>query len=70
MSVPHYGYLKLKMPGPKGVDIITGSFIRSDRCDREFHKIYETFGTQEELAELALTTDNDLLKENRRSELT
>ena len=45
MAVPHYAYLKLKMPGPRGVITISGSFIRSDRCDREFHKISEAFGT-------------------------
>src|SRR3954469_17736115 len=39
MAVPHYAYLKLKMPRPRGVITISGSFIRSDRCDREFHKI-------------------------------
>src|SRR4051812_32536171 len=44
MAVPHYAYLKLKMPGPHGVIIVSGSFIRSDRCDREFHKVSETFG--------------------------
>ena len=43
MAVPHYAYLKLKMPGPRGVITVSGSFIRSDRCDREFHKISETF---------------------------
>ena len=47
MAVPHYAYLKLKMPGPKGVITISGSFIRSDRCDREFHKISETFGAHQ-----------------------
>ena len=43
MAVPHYAYLKLKMPGPHGVITISGSFVRSDRCDREFHKIAEPF---------------------------
>ena len=45
MAVPHYAYLKLKMPGPHGVITINGSFVRSDRCDKEFHKISEAFGT-------------------------
>src|SRR4051812_5342311 len=47
MVVPHYAYLKLKMPGPNGVITISGSFVRSDRCDKEFHKISETFGTHQ-----------------------
>ena len=55
MAVPHYAYLKLKMPGPRGVITINGSFVRSDRCDREFHKISETFGAHQnsETADLA-----------------
>src|ERR1043165_5785114 len=44
MAVPHYAYLKLKMPGPHGVITISGRFARSDRCDKEFHKISEAFG--------------------------
>src|SRR4051812_47941071 len=47
MAVPHYAYLKLKMPGPNGVITISGSFVRSDRCDKEFDKISETFGTHQ-----------------------
>jgi hypothetical protein len=37
MVVPHYAYLKLKMPGNNGTNItVHGSFSRSDNCDREF----------------------------------
>ena len=43
MAVPHYAYLKLKMPGPHGVITVSGSFVRSDRCDKEFHKLAEAF---------------------------
>ena len=61
MAVPHYAYLKLKMPGSKGVITISGSFIRSNSCDRDFHRISETFGAQEELAEIAMVTDKEHL---------
>jgi hypothetical protein len=44
MVVPHYTYLVLKMPGPKGVIIVKGSFEVSDLCDREFHKMAQNFG--------------------------
>ena len=47
MAVPHYAYLKLKMPGPHEVITIRGSFVRSDRCDKEFHKISEAFGAHQ-----------------------
>ena len=39
MEVPHYAYLKMKMPGHRGVITVSGSFVRSDRCNKEFHKI-------------------------------
>src|SRR3954464_1927017 len=47
IAVPHYAYLKLKMSGPRGVITVSGSFIRSDRCDREFHTITETLGAHQ-----------------------
>ena len=50
LAVPHYAYLLLKMPGPRGVITIHGSFTRSDQCDRDFNRISQYFGMQEELA--------------------
>src|SRR3954471_1592115 len=47
MAVPHYAYLKMKMPGPRGVITVSGSFVRSDRCDKELQKISEAFGTHQ-----------------------
>jgi hypothetical protein len=44
MAVPHYTYLVLKMPGPRGIIIVEGSFELSDLCDKEFHKMAQTFG--------------------------
>jgi hypothetical protein len=44
MAVPHYTYLVPKMPGPKGIITIKGSFKLSDLCDKEFHKIAQNFG--------------------------
>jgi nitrous oxide reductase accessory protein NosL len=43
MAVPHYTYLVLKMPGPKGIIIVKGS-SESDLCDKEFHKMAQNFG--------------------------
>jgi hypothetical protein len=39
MAVSHYTYLVLKMPGPKGIITVKGSFEVSDLCDKEFHKM-------------------------------
>jgi hypothetical protein len=44
MEVPHYTYLVLKMPGPKGIITVKGSFNLSDLCDKEFHKMAQNFG--------------------------
>src|SRR3954467_12180279 len=55
MVVPHYAYLKLKMPGPHGVIKINGCFIRSDRCDKEFHKISEAFVAHQGSRTIGLT---------------
>jgi hypothetical protein len=44
MAVPHYTYLVLKMPGPRGIVIVNGSFELSDLCDKEFHKMAQNFG--------------------------
>jgi hypothetical protein len=43
MAVPHYTYLVLKMPGPRGIITVKGSFEVSDLCDREFHKMVQNF---------------------------
>jgi hypothetical protein len=44
MAVPHYTYLVLKMPGPRGIITVKGSFKLSDLCDKEFHKMAQNFG--------------------------
>ncbi|KAK1619631.1 hypothetical protein QYE76_025148 [Lolium multiflorum] len=50
MAVPHYAYLKLKMPGNNGTNItVYGSFSRSDNCDRDFQRIAAKFGPQREI---------------------
>jgi hypothetical protein len=48
MAVPHYAYLKLKMPGNNGTNItVYGSFSRSDNCDRDFQRIAAKFGPRQ-----------------------
>src|SRR6185369_10013384 len=66
MAVPHYAYLKLKMPGPKGVITVNGNFQMSDACDREFSKISETFGMEQTLADLAISNDRTLMPEHKK----
>jgi hypothetical protein len=56
MAVPHYTYLVLKMPGPRGIITVKGSFEVSDLCDREFHKMAQNFGMVANYAGKAKTT--------------
>jgi hypothetical protein len=53
MAVPHYTYLVLKMPGPRRIITVKGSFEVSDLCDREFHKMAQNFGMIANYAEKA-----------------
>lgn len=53
MEVPHYAYLKLKTP----TLTVNESFTKSDKCDRDFHKVSDTFGAEQELAEIAMATE-------------
>jgi hypothetical protein len=70
MAVPHYTYLVLKMPGPKGVITVKGSFEISDLCNKEFHKMAQNFGMIANYAEKAksTTTEGDKLFEGRTAE--
>jgi hypothetical protein len=52
MAVPHYTYLVLKMPGTRGIITVKGSFELSDLCDKEFHKMGQTFGMTAEYGQL------------------
>jgi hypothetical protein len=73
MAVPHYTYLVLKMPGPKGIITVKGSFEVSDLCDKEFHKMAQKFGMIANYGEpkqkaKITTTEVDKLPEGRPAE--
>jgi hypothetical protein len=62
MAVPHYTYLVLKMPGPKGIITVKGSFEVSHLYDREFHKMAQNFGTTTNYAENTKNTTTEGVK--------
>jgi hypothetical protein len=70
MAVPHYTYLVLKMPGPKGIITVKGSFEVSDLCDKEFHKMAQNFGMIANYTEKvkSTTTEGIKLSEGRAAE--
>jgi hypothetical protein len=67
MAVPHYAYLALKIPGPKGIIIVQGSFKVSNTCDKEFNKMAQTFSMIAEYARLKGETDHNVLLDVGRS---
>jgi hypothetical protein len=60
MEVSHYTYLLWRLPGPRGPITVKGSFALADNCDKDFHRLSETFGMQAEYMESRLTTDYDV----------
>jgi len=50
MAIPNYTYLKLKMPGPKGVITVSSSYEHTYECDIECVKYGEAVENSTELA--------------------
>jgi hypothetical protein len=67
MPVPHYAYLALKIPGPKGVIIVQGSFEVSNTYDKEFNRMAQTFGMTAKSTRLKGKTDHNVLPNIGRS---
>jgi hypothetical protein len=73
MAVPYYTYLVLKMPGPKGIITVKGSFEVSDLCNKEFYKMAQNFGMIANYGEpkekaKSVTTEVDKLLKGRPAE--
>ena len=49
MVVPHYAYLKMKLPGPRGIITISGDYKRSIDCASDSAKVAETMVCNEEM---------------------
>jgi hypothetical protein len=52
MAVPHYAYLKMKLPGPRGVITVTGCYKKSIQCARASSKLAEALVIAEEKQQL------------------
>jgi hypothetical protein len=48
MMVPHYAYLKMKMPGPKGIITIVGDYKKSLECVAAGYRLAESLVIAEE----------------------
>ena len=63
MARPCYVYLKLKMPGPKGVITVTGNQKKAEECFHKGSKIADTQMAVVELQEYQKTADpSELLR--------
>ena len=63
MARPCYVYLKLKMPGPKGVITVTGNRKKEEECFQKGSKITDAQMAVVELQEYQNTADpSDLLR--------
>jgi hypothetical protein len=52
MAVLHYTYLKMKLPGPKGMITVMGSFKKSLACAKESSQLAEVLVIAEEKRQL------------------
>jgi hypothetical protein len=52
MAVPHYAYLKMKIPGPRGMITITGCYKKSMECARASSKMAKELVIAEEKRQL------------------
>jgi hypothetical protein len=52
MVIPHYAYLVLKMPGPRGVISIRGDMKQAFDCDRESYETTDRLTASTELQNL------------------
>ena len=48
MARPCYVYLKLKMPGPKGVITVSGNYKKVEECFQKGSKIFDDQMVEEE----------------------
>ncbi|KAI4999791.1 hypothetical protein ZWY2020_004380 [Hordeum vulgare] len=48
MAIPHYSYLKMKMPGPKGIITIAGDYKKSLECTQDSSRLADAMVIGEE----------------------
>jgi hypothetical protein len=60
MAVPHYAYLKLRMPANTGRMTISGSCALFENYDKDFNTLSQKFGIHEELHHIRESTNMDI----------
>jgi len=67
MAVPNYTYLKLKIPGPRGIITVGTSFQHAYECDNECFQFAETLVRSNRLAEEPILGDPDVPESSKRA---
>ena len=62
MAVPHYAYLKMKMPGPHEIITISGYYKRSIACATDSAKVAETMVCNEEILQFKRKASGEKLE--------
>jgi hypothetical protein len=65
MAVPNYTYLKLKIPGPRGVITVASSFQRTYQCKMDNCELASVVLASEELALIRTETPQEPPDSNR-----
>jgi hypothetical protein len=67
MAVPNYTYLKLKIPGPKGIIIVGLTYQRVYECDAECFQFAEATIRSERLHAEPRSEDQDVPESSKRA---
>ena len=70
MVIPNYTYLKLKMPGPNGVIIVSSAFSHAFACDREHYELATAVVNSSELLQLGESSTPAVLDCNKLTSST
>ena len=68
MAMPHYAYLKMKLPGPFGIITVSGDYRRSIDCAVAGSKMAESLMIAEELKEIkrAIATEQPEVPDTKK----
>jgi hypothetical protein len=67
MAVPNYTYLKLKIPGPKGIITVGPTYHHTYECDAECFQFAEATILSERLHAVPLSEDQDVPESSKRA---
>ncbi|XP_066391757.1 uncharacterized protein [Miscanthus floridulus] len=70
MAIPNYTYLKLKMPRPNGIIIVSSTFSHTFECDREHYELATAVVNSSKLLQLGESSTPAVPDFNKSTSLT